>query len=202
MELDNHAATLRQNITQLPEKDRDFAMSLLNAYRAGRMSEKQKHWIATLARRASGAEPKPTAIDVSGITKLLSQARAKHPAILLRADDKPVRISVAGSKSKTPGAIMVTGTGSFESRPYYGKIMGGTFHPSPRNDTATIASVTALLLAFAADPAATAADYGRSTGVCSFCARQLTDDRSVSVGYGPICAETYHLPWGADHGHL
>ena len=197
MELDANAHTLRQNIGQLPEKDRDFAMSLLNSYRAGRVSEKQAHWIATLARRASGAEPKPTAIDVAGIEALLAQARAKHPAILLRADDRPVRISVAGSKSKTPGAIMVTGTGNFESRPYYGKIVGGTFLPSPRNEPSTIASVTALLVAFAADPAATAADYGRSTGVCSFCARQLTDERSVSVGYGPICAETYHLPWGA-----
>lgn len=196
-DLATHAATLRKHLDKLPEKDRAFARSLLDAYAAGRCSEKQAHWIATLARRASGAEPKPTAIDVSSIAALLSQARAKHPAILLRADDRPVRISVAGAKSKTPGAIMVTGTGSFESRPYYGKIVAGVFHASPRNEPATIASVTALLVAFAADPAATAADYGKATGVCSFCARQLTDDRSVSVGYGPICAETYHLPWGA-----
>ena len=104
---------------------------------------------------------------------------------------------MAGPKSKTPGAIMVTGTGSFETRPYYGKITGGACIPaSQRNEPSTLASVTALLLAFAADPAGTAAAYGRATGVCSFCARQLTDERSVSVGYGPICADTYSLPWG------
>jgi hypothetical protein len=192
------AATLRANLDLLPEKDRAFARSLLDAHAAGRCSEKQAHWIATLARRASGSEPKPTAIDVSGIEALLGRASAKHPAILLHTTDtaRPVRISVAGPKSKTPGAIMVTGTGSFESRPYYGKITGGVFIPAGKNEPATVASVTALLLDFARDPAATASAYGRSTGVCSFCARQLTDARSVDVGYGPICADTYSLPWG------
>jgi len=197
-DLATDAATLRQHLDQLPEKDRAFARSLLDSYDAGRCSEKQAHWIATLARRASGSEPQPTAIDVAGIEALLSRSSAKHPAILLRTNAaRPVRISVAGIKSKTPGAIMVTGTGSFESRPYYGKIMGGVFLPAGKNEPATIASVTALLVDFSRDPAATAAAYGRSTGVCSFCARQLTDARSVDVGYGPICAETYHLPWGA-----
>jgi hypothetical protein len=196
-DLATNAATLRTNLDRLPEKDRAFARSLLDAYAAGRCSEKQAHWIATLARRASGSEPQPTAIDVSGIAALLSRARAKHPAILLRTNAaRPVRISVAGIKSKTPGAIMVTGTGPYETRPYYGKIMGGVFLPAGKNEPATIASVTALLVDFARDPAATASAYGRSTGVCSFCARQLTDARSVDVGYGPICADTYHLPWG------
>jgi len=197
-DLATNARTLRANLDKLPEKDRAFARSLLDSYDAGRCSEKQAHWIATLARRASGSEPAPTAIDVSGIEALLGRTRAKHPAILLHTDTtRPVRISVAGTKSKTPGAIMVTGTGSFESRPYYGKIIGGAFHPaSQRNEPSTLASVTALLLAFAGDPAGTAAAYGRATGVCSFCARQLTDERSVSVGYGPICADTYSLPWG------
>ena len=196
-DLATNAATLRANLDKLPEKDRAFARSLLADYAAGRCSEKQAHWIATLARRASGSEPAPTAIDVSGIEALLGRSSAKHPAILLRTTAaRPVRISVAGAKSKTPGAIMVTGNGPFETRPYYGKILNGVFIQG-KNEPATIASVTALLLDFSRDPAATAAEYGRSTGVCSFCARQLTDDRSVSVGYGPICAETYHLPWGA-----
>ena len=41
-----------------------------------------------------------------------------------------------------------------------------------------------------------AKEYGRRTGKCMYCRRKLTDDRSVSVGYGPICAERNHLPWG------
>jgi hypothetical protein len=41
-----------------------------------------------------------------------------------------------------------------------------------------------------------AAAFGHETGVCCFCSRGLTDERSVTVGYGPICAERYGLPWG------
>ena len=41
-----------------------------------------------------------------------------------------------------------------------------------------------------------AAAFGHATGVCVFCARSLSDDRSVSVGYGPTCAAKQGLPWG------
>jgi hypothetical protein len=41
-----------------------------------------------------------------------------------------------------------------------------------------------------------AAAFGHATGCCVFCARELTDDRSVHVGYGPVCAANNALPWG------
>lgn len=41
-----------------------------------------------------------------------------------------------------------------------------------------------------------AARFGHLTGACVFCSRKLTDERSVSVGYGPVCAERVGLPWG------
>lgn len=31
---------------------------------------------------------------------------------------------------------------------------------------------------------------------CVFCSRRLTDQRSMDAGYGPVCAQTYGLPWG------
>jgi hypothetical protein len=58
------------------------------------------------------------------------------------------------------------------------------------------AAVRQQIAAAAANPAAAAAEYGRETGYCSFCSRELTDERSVGVGYGPICAGKYSLPWG------
>lgn len=52
--------------------------------------------------------------------------------------------------------------------------------------------------------AATAAAFGHAYGVCVFCTRELTDERSVVVGYGPVCAKHNSLPWGerptADEG--
>jgi hypothetical protein len=41
-----------------------------------------------------------------------------------------------------------------------------------------------------------AAAFGHSTGTCIFCSRDLTDGRSVDVGYGPTCASKNGLPWG------
>ena len=41
-----------------------------------------------------------------------------------------------------------------------------------------------------------AKEYGQRTGKCMFCRRELTTTASTTVGYGPICAERNHLPWG------
>lgn len=41
-----------------------------------------------------------------------------------------------------------------------------------------------------------AAQFGKLYGICCFCSRTLTDERSIGVGYGPRCAERYGLPWG------
>lgn len=49
---------------------------------------------------------------------------------------------------------------------------------------------------FAANPAEYAARYGRESGNCCFCNIKITDSRSLNVGYGPVCAENYDLPWG------
>lgn len=47
--------------------------------------------------------------------------------------------------------------------------------------------------------AAEAAQLGWTTHHCCFCGIELTDEganRSVEVGYGPVCAENNGLPWG------
>lgn len=41
-----------------------------------------------------------------------------------------------------------------------------------------------------------AARFGKLWGQCVFCSRLLTDERSVAVGYGPVCASHNGLPWG------
>jgi len=41
-----------------------------------------------------------------------------------------------------------------------------------------------------------AALFGHDAGQCVFCSLSLDDDRSVAMGYGPVCARNYGLPWG------
>jgi hypothetical protein len=44
------------------------------------------------------------------------------------------------------------------------------------------------------NPALAAHTYAALTGRCTFCNLPLTDEGSVQVGYGPICAMNYNLP--------
>ena len=41
-----------------------------------------------------------------------------------------------------------------------------------------------------------AAEFGRTTGRCVFCSHRITTPESLTVGYGPTCAERRGLPWG------
>ena len=72
---------------------------------------------------------------------------------------------------------------------YQGKIMGGKFIAvgAAHKDTA------ALLLEIAKNPGAAARMYGKKTGTCCCCGRELTDPVSVANGIGPICAENWGL---------
>lgn len=45
--------------------------------------------------------------------------------------------------------------------------------------------------ALAAAPKEAAVRWGRKTGRCSCCGRELTDATSVAMGIGPICAEKW-----------
>ena len=194
------AEVLTASLANLGDSDRAFATSLLNSYKAGRMSAKQAYWIEVLAGRATKgaapATPAPAAIgDMSGLYALFQKAarNLKRPAIVAMSPVGEIRLSVAGANARVPGSINVAEKGPYGEARYYGRIMqDGTF---ARRDGATDALVD-YLVDFAANPAKMAAAHGHKTGACCFCNRPLTDARSTSVGYGPICAGHYGLPWG------
>lgn len=119
-------------------------------------------------------------------------AQKRAPRIVLERDGMTVVLLRAGAKSRYEGDVQVVGPGSFHDRRYYGRIQrDGTYIPSRPSDR-----VDALLEALADDPTAVAAQHGVATGSCCFCAKPLSTKESRSVGYGPICAEKFGLPWG------
>lgn len=59
-------------------------------------------------------------------------------------------------------------------------------------------STLMLMKLIAVNPVIAASIWGRKMGRCCFCGLELTDERSVAVGYGPICADNWGLPWGED----
>lgn len=194
---DNPRETLMLNLVHLGASDQRFAASLLGT-RAP--SPKQMHWIGVLADRCIA--PKEVTLtaepiaNVSGIVDLLSRGRStlKWPKVAFRVDGTDLRLSIAGDASKHPGTINVTDS---RGGTWYGRIhLDGRWEASKSATQAQSRNIVAALQSFAADPAGVAAQYGHLTGNCCFCSHDLTDERSTDVGYGPVCAKRYSLPWG------
>ena len=96
--------------------------------------------------------------------------------------------------SRHAGCIHVS-QGSYPGK-YFGRIdPTGKFFPG--RDFAHLDM--AFFSAFAADPIGFAQANGKESGSCRFCNLTLTTVESVSVGYGPICAGHWGLPWGHKH---
>ena len=191
---------LEAALPRLDPRGREFASSLITQA-AGRrgLSQKQWDWVDKLVARANAPAPQPRLAEigsVAGIIELFDRAQThlRRPAILLRGPDGDLRLALAGARARVPGSINVT---SADRGDWYGRVTrDGTYEPCRKFDDATIAAITRGLRAMANDPAGAAAAYGHLTGACCFCNRTLTDERSTSVGYGPICAGHYGLPWG------
>ncbi len=185
----------------LPARSQEFARSLVEQASDRGLSEKQLFWVRKLV---ADSKPKENASvnlgDFSAVIGLFTKASEslKRPKVRLQlADGSPLALSLAGANARLPGTVNVTDGKPFGSAIWYGRIdAAGKFDLSAKIDAGTASAITALLVNFAANPAKVASAYGKQTGSCCFCARELTDDRSVRVGYGPICADKFALPWG------
>jgi uncharacterized protein DUF6011 len=176
----------------------DFPRDLARKALMGRrLSEAQLAWLFRMAQEGPRKAETANVGDMTGTVALFqtAKARVKWPRVRLAVDGLPVVLSMAGPKSKYAGQINVTDGGRFGDNVWYGRIdLTGTY----TKGRAATDAVTALLTRFAADPAGVAAEQGRLSGFCCFCGLQLTDDRSLAMGYGPVCADKFGLPWGTE----
>lgn len=157
-----------------------------------------KKLLAELAGKpvTPAAAPVKVTNDMTAILTLFGNA-AKHlkrPRVRLQlADGSPLLLALAGANSKYKGQVMVTDGGPYRESQWFGVIgLDGAWKPGKVESPA----VLEMVKKFAADPVGVAVAYGKATSACCFCAKALTDERSVTVGYGPICADHFGLPWG------
>lgn len=121
------------------------------------------------------------AVDLSPIHVMFAKASAAGlKRLAYRAEG--LTLAPAKATSANAGAIYVT-----RDSVYLGKVVGEKFVASRE---ATDADRAALLV-IAANPAEAAAAYGKATGTCSCCGRELTDPVSIANGIGPICADKW-----------
>lgn len=175
-------------IDKLAKLDNDFAQSLVNQFKKrGSLSEKQWFYARKLTTSRTEMFNFP---EINALFELAS-LHLKYPKVHLQtADSRSVVLARAGDRSKAPGTINVTDGKRYGENRWYGRIqLDGSFSCDDE-------PVIDVLKEFAANPAKVAARYGKLVGRCCFCELLLTDERSTSVGYGPICAEHYGLAWG------
>jgi hypothetical protein len=176
----------------------EFSRSLVNQFnRRGRLSTKQMPWVHFLLVEAMKPEPVPVQPKVSlqGLADLLATAapKIKWPKVTVTFPEGTIKIARAGARARFPGSVNVTSEGSYGTAKWYGRVMtDGTWSPSP----SCPGWVLPALEIFAADPAGVAAGHGHRTGGCCFCSLPLTTEESTTVGYGPVCAKNWGLPWG------
>lgn len=158
----------------------DFARSLdQQLIRTGNLSENQ---IAAVTRQLN--RPAAATIEVGNVGKMQEAFASaienglKRPKMRLSG----FVLKLAPATGRNKGAIYVT-----SSDEYLGKIADGTFAASRDCTPAQQAAIVAMC----ADPLAAAVAYGRETGQCACCGRELTDPESIERGIGPICAEKY-----------
>lgn len=201
-------AFLDKNVAVLKSSDQNFANSLIDQFNERGLSAKQEYWVTTLAERARQALDAKTRvveevkIDLTKIVELFRKASTnlKKPYVLV--DDLAeghLRLKLAGPTSKYAGQVYVYSDGAYEDRLWLGRVDPETSSYVPSRDAQAWkleGDTERALVAFAADPVGAATRFGRKVGACCFCSRQLNDPRSVTVGYGPICADHFGLPWG------
>jgi hypothetical protein len=116
-------------------------------------------------------------VDIAAIEALFDHATAnglQRPKLTV---DR-LQITRAGANSVNAGALYVKDSGD-----YAGKIVQSVWNP-----VRTAASdILELLQALAIDPKSAAIAYGKQTGLCSCCGRELTNKESIDKGIGPIC---------------
>ena len=111
--------------------------------------------------------------------------RLAQPAREAKCDPQPGDIVLADGEHY----LVVAGK---SGRPYAKRLVAGRWEYA--SGGMTVARSGVILTGDAL--AEWASQYGHAHGHCVFCALELTDERSVAVGYGPTCAEKRGLPWG------
>jgi hypothetical protein len=191
-----HDYTDQQCARALANQDNpaQFAQDMVRVFRRGRLSPKQRAWLHILAHDVLCPPAESVeSVELQGIADMFARrvdAGAKRLVVRIKDDnDRPLVFKLSRDLCR----IFVS-DGDYPGC-YYGFItlQTGAFTPSKEFDQAIIEPMAK----FNADPAAVAQHYGHETNQCSFCGLELTDQRSVSVGYGPICAGNWGLPWGA-----
>ncbi len=164
----------------------DFARSLSASLdKFGSLTDGQANAVLnSIARDKARAEEQAQRVASAPVAQIEKLRAAFDSALANKLRFPKVRIegfefTLAGASSKWFGSIYAKLDGE-----YIGRVTDGRFVST----RACSESVSARVLEIMADPAKAAKTHGLKTGTCSCCGRELTNQQSVELGIGPICA--------------
>ncbi len=163
-------------------KGNTFAASLQRFYRdKGFLTEGQR---AVIKRNLGCATTQPAArgqVSAPLLMQAFDNARSNGAKRMQMRFEK-FTASLAPSNGVNAGAVYIKDAAGT----YCGKIRNGTFMPT-NECTLSVEEINAVLV----DPVQAAIQYGKKTGNCSICGRELTLPESIARGIGPDCATKF-----------
>lgn len=206
------------------EQDQKFCKSLCQQFFVkGCLSQKQEVWVGKMIYRSltgflPGPDGKPekpkksptivyedeVSHKIKGHAKIFEMfgkaaLKVNNPKITAKHQGMQIQLKPTGPKSKTPGAILIDDGVSYATSKWYGYLFSdGEFIAASNITALEVACVVGFLKNLAFDPSAYLGQKGKAQGSCCFCKKTLTADESLEVGYGPVCASNYNLPWGIE----
>ena len=164
-----------------------FAASLVEQYNKRKtLSEKQTFaavaMLAKIKQKQADRKSNMFSLDVSKILAVLDKADPAMKTPKIRVGD--FVFSKPAPHSRNAGSLYIKQLGE-----YIGKVTGGYYLPVGSVSKDTVAEIQEICK----DPMESAVAYGRRTGNCAVCARELTVKESIDRGIGPICADKLGL---------
>lgn len=174
-----------------------FGLDMARKHRKYGASDAQRPYLHREALKVAGEWPENGDPDAGGVSAIVDRLESAHQSGLKYPSMRfPTRLeehggldlSRASKKSSRPGSVHVT---PIEGDAYWGRIRtDGSFHARDETPEGT----ASVLKEIASDPEKAARTEGLDTGHCSFCGHDLTEEGSLEVGYGPVCAKHFGLP--------
>tara|TARA_R110001592_G_scaffold67354_6_gene206568 strand:- start:13300 stop:13890 length:591 start_codon:yes stop_codon:yes gene_type:complete len=171
----------------------NFVTSMMSQFETkGRLSPKQIEWAIKLSTEAAHKESDPMAYedeegDYKSVVDFMTRATVSRPRLTFKTGRTTITMSLAPKTGRNPNHIYVKTDGD-----YAGKLTPtGDFSSAHHRPV-----VMAILSDMSADPQSYILGHGVETGNCACCGRDLTDDRSLKAGVGPVCAKHWNIVWG------
>lgn len=168
-----------------------FASDLLIAWEENRASRNQCLWLMKLAADLQAPAPAADSRFQPIVDAIARMQDGRKSRVILRLQGLQMKACTMGAN--TGGVYLTRGDA------YLGKLTrDGRLVLSGALGEQGVIALEQQLIDAAADPQAAAINYGKVSGRCACCGRDLSDPVSVWGGIGPVCLERLS---GADARH-